>query len=157
MFRNWASSDSVTRYLTWPTHSSVDITKKLMAGWIAQYQDPAYYHWGIELKSAGEVVGDISIVHMDEQIAEAELGWCLSDAFWGKGIMPEAATAVRDYLFDQVGFNRISARFDMNNPKSGRVMQKIGMQFEGVKRSAGINNQGLCDMGQYAILRSDLK
>lgn len=155
MYQNWASSDEVTRYLTWPTHTGADATRKLLELWVDNYQNPAVYHWGITLKGNDTVVGDISVVHMNEKTAAAELGWCMGQAWWGQGIMPEAALAVRDYLFDRVGFHRVEARHDKNNPKSGRVMQKIGMQYEGTQRASDINNQGICDMVLYAILRED--
>ena len=69
--------------------------------------------------------------------------------------MPEALTAVENYLFDEAGLNRITARHDVNNPKSGRVMEKAGMQREGILRQSGRNNQGIVDVAVYAILRSD--
>ena len=59
------------------------------------------------------------------------------------------------YLFDQVGFNRLQAKHDLNNPKSGRVMQKIGMEKEGCMRSGGHNNQGICDLVIYGMLKTD--
>lgn len=155
MYQNWASSDEVTRYLTWQAHTGADATRKLLELWVENYQDPAVYHWGITLKGSDAVIGDISVVHMNEKTAAAELGWCMGRAWWGQGIMPEAALAVRDFLFDRVGFHRVEARHDKNNPKSGRVMQKIGMQYEGIQRASDINNQGICDMVLYAILRED--
>ena len=60
-----------------------------------------------------------------------------------------------DYMFDEAEVNRLAAYHDVNNPNSGRVMQKAGMQYEGTHRQAGRNNQGICDMACYAILRSD--
>lgn len=155
MYRNWAGSEEVTRYLTWPPHSSAEATRTLLKIWEEGYQNPTVYHWGITRKGSDGVIGDISVVHMDEKTAAAELGWCLGQAFWGQGIMPEAALAVRDYLFDRVGFHRVEARHDKNNPKSGRVMQKIGMQYEGTRRASDMNNQGICDTVLYAILRED--
>lgn len=155
MYRNWACSKTVTQYLTWPPHTSEAATRALLTLWAESYQNPTVYHWGITLRGSDEVIGDISVVHMNEQTAAAELGWCMGQAWWGQGIMPEAALAVRDYLFDRVGFLRIQAQHDRNNPKSGRVMQKIGMQYEGTMRAAAVNNQGICDMVLYAILRDD--
>ena len=69
--------------------------------------------------------------------------------------MPEALKAVTDYLFDVVGINRLMATHDVNNPKSGRVMQKAGMKYEGTLRQAGQNIQGICDASVYSIIRSD--
>ena len=154
MFRNWASDPEVTRYLTWPTHDSVDVTRWVLGDWVKRYDKPDYYHWGLELKEIGEVIGDIAAVRVIDPVAEAELGWCMGRAWWGKGYMPEAARAVAKYLFD-AGFNRICAAHDVENPKSGRVMQKIGMTLEGVFRQDGLNNRGIVDTAHYAMLRGD--
>ena len=155
MYANWTSDPEVTRYLTWLPHASVDVTRRLLSDWVESYSSPDIYHWGLELRGTGELIGDLSVVRIDSHIDEAELGWCLSRAWWGKGLMPEAGRAVLSYLFDDVGFNRVCAKHDVGNRKSGRAMQKIGMTFEGVQRQAGRNNQGIVDIAVYAILKSD--
>lgn len=155
MFSNWASDDEVTRFLTWPTHTDVSQTQSLLSVWEKSYGDDSVYHWAVVLKESNEVVGDISVVHMDEDVSCLELGWCLSRRLWGQGIMPEAASSVCRYLFEEVGVNRIQAKHDSNNPKSGRVMQKIGMKREGVLRQSGRNNTGLCDLVYWGILSSE--
>ena len=62
-----------------------------------------------------------------------------------------------DYLFDEVGAERIAAKHDSENPKSGRVMAKAGMLCEGTHRRAGYNNRGIIDVVCDAMLRSDRK
>ena len=69
--------------------------------------------------------------------------------------MAEALTAVVGYLMGQVGMNQVSARHDVSNPNSGRVMQKAGMKFEGVLRQSARNNQGIVDMAHYSILKRE--
>ena len=59
------------------------------------------------------------------------------------------------FLFTEVGMNRIEAKHDINNPHSGCVMQKCGMKYEGTSRASNRNNQGICDVAQYAILREE--
>ena len=71
--------------------------------------------------------------------------------------MTEALNAVIEYLFIEVGMNRVAARHDPNNPHSGGVMRKCGMKYEGTHRACDRNNQGICDAAQYAILRSEWK
>ena len=156
MFRNWAHDATVTEFLTWPPHVSEQATAELLAKWEKQTaEDPSYYTWAIELKSLGEPIGSISAMHVNESVESAEIGWCIGRPWWGQGIMPEAGAAVFAYLFDEVGINRICARHDVRNPKSGRVMQKLGMTFEGVLRQAGRSNAGLLDEAVYSILRSE--
>ena len=58
MFRNWASDPEVTRYLTWPAHGSVEITRMVLADWISRYDDGSFFNWAIVLKETGEVKED---------------------------------------------------------------------------------------------------
>ena len=157
MYRNWTSSEEVARFLTWAPHENADVTAALLREWIAQYEKPDYYNWVIFLKAENMIVGNISVVSIREETAQASLGWCMGEAWWGRGIMPEAARAVLQYLFETVGFNRIAATHDVNNPKSGRVMQKIGMQREGVLRQAGYARGRVLDEVCCAILAEDYR
>ncbi len=156
MYSNWASDPLVTRYLTWPAHQSADVTRAVLTDWTSRYGDGEYFNWAIECKENGQVIGSIAVVKLDASVTgAAEIGYCVGRAYWGQGIMPEALRAVMDYLFDTVGLSRVWAGHDVRNPNSGRVMEKAGMKFEGVLRGAGRNNQGICDMAIYALLRDD--
>ena len=155
MYRNWASDPEVTRFLTWPAHSSVEVTRAVLAGWIPRYGQGDFFSWGITRKEDGRVIGSIAVVRLVPETEAAEIGYCLGRAFWGRGIMPEALRAVTDYLFDTAEVNRVTARHDVRNPKSGRVMAKAGLRREGLLRGASKNNQGICDVVQYGLLRAD--
>lgn len=155
MYRNWASDDNVTTYLTWPTHTSVSVTRGVLEDWTARYGEPDFYNWCIELKETGEPIGSLSVVSHDDATDAATVGWCLGARWWGRGLMPEAGRAVLQYLFGVVGFNRIVAKHDVENRKSGRVMQKLGMVQEGTFRKSGRNNRGIVDEVVYSILRED--
>ena len=155
MFNNWASDPEVTKFLTWPPHESVDLTKKLLDIWTKEYEKDNFYQWGIALKPTNEVIGTISVVGWEEPIEAAKLGYCIGKDWWHQGITSEALAAVIKYLFQEVKCNRIEARHDIRNPHSGGVMKKCGMQYEGTLRSADINRLGICDVAQYAILKSD--
>ena len=155
MFRNWASDPEVTKYLTWPAHGSVAISEMVIDSWLEEYEKDSYYQWMIVLKELGEPIGSISVVRQNEQIEEAEIGYCIGTRWWHQGITSEALAAVIGFLFEEVGMNRIAALHDPNNPHSGGVMKKCGMRYEGTSRQSDRNNQGICDAAQYAILRSD--
>ena len=156
MYHNWASDPEVTRFLTWPTHSDVSVSKWVLQDWISRYADPAFYNWGIELKATGELVGNISVVKVSEHVDGADIGYCMGKSWWGQGIMPEVLGEVIAFLFDEVGVNRVAATHDVNNPKSGRVMEKAGMKQEGILRAAGRNNQGICDEVWHAVLKDEV-
>ena len=85
MFENWASDDEVTKFLTWPTHSSIEVTKHILEGWVSRYENEDFYNWAIELKESGKVIGNISVVELKERTECAEIGYCMSRSLWGKG------------------------------------------------------------------------
>lgn len=156
MYKNWASDSEVTKFLTWQPHSSVEVSRGIIENWLKEYSDEKYYQWAIVLKDNGnEPIGDISVVHMKEDISMVHIGYCLGRAWWRRGIMSEALKAVMDFMFDTVEVNRVESRHDPMNPNSGKVMQKCGMKYEGTLRSADRNNQGICDACYYALLRSE--
>ena len=155
MYRNWASDPEVTKYLTWPAHANAELTEMLLKMWVADYAKPDHYQWAIELKEIGEPIGSISVVQQNEETMMAHIGYCIGRNWWHQGIMTEALRAVMNYLFNEAGFERIEARYDTRNPHSGGVMRKCGMQYEGTMRKADKNNQGICDVAYYAMLKSD--
>ena len=155
MYENWASDGEVTRFLTWPTHASPAVSRMVLEDWAAHYAQDDYYQWAIVLKEKGEPIGSISVVRMNEDVSIVQIGYCIGKAWWHNGITTEALKAVMDFLFDIVDVNRIESRHDPQNPNSGKVMKKCGMKYEGTLRSSDRNNQGICDVCYYALLKSE--
>lgn len=154
MFRNWANDPEVTKFLTWPVHGSIEVSERVLASWVDSYQKDDYYQWMIVLKKTGEPIGSI----MSSTVGRAEsahIGYCIGKAWWHQGIMSETLKAVMDFLFDEVGYHRIEAMHDPNNPNSGAVMRKCGMQYEGTLRQADRSNQGICNACYYGLLKSE--
>lgn len=152
MFDNYCSKEKVTEFLCWANHKNVDETKKYLEDTVLpSYEKKNTYTWAIVLKATNKVIGSIDVCHSDERKRCAELGWVLDDNHWGKGIMPEAARSVLKYLFS-IGYERIQATHKVENLKSGRVMEKIGMQFEGtLKKYSMFKNNVLVDCCLWAI------
>ena len=154
MYNNWASDSRVTRFLMWQPHESAEATAQLLALWCEEYQKETYYNWVITMD--GVPIGNISVVELSERSERAELGYSLGRAYWGRGIMTEAASAVIDFLFTAVGVNRVSISHAVENPASGRVAQKCGLRFEGTKREFFKAASGaFLDISDYGITRSD--
>ncbi len=153
MFDNWASNPNVTKYLTWGPHENVEITKLIINDWLKGYAQVNYYQWAIEVKDISEPIGSISVVRINETVNEVEIGYCIGEKWWGKGFTTEAFKEIIKFLFNKVGAKRICAKHDTNNPNSGRVMIKSGLQYEGTLRKAGKNSSnGVCDLAVYSIL-----
>ena len=130
MFQNWASSDENLTYVTWEPHPDVEATRNSIRNWVVSYANPNYYKWAICLKEKPEqVIGDISIVAIDENDSSCEIGYVLGKKYWGHGIMTEALKAVLSFCLHEIGFEQVDACYVSLNPASGRVMGKAGMTF----------------------------
>ena len=100
------------------------------------------------------LVGAIGLV-IKKEWDSAELGYWIGKPYWGKGYCTEAARAVLKYGFEELGLNRIHAHFMTQNPGSGKVMEKIGMKYEGHLRQAVKKWDEFQDLKAYAILKSE--
>ncbi len=158
MFNNWASDENVTKYLTWKPHENIDASSVYLAFCISCYEKDYTFQWGIELKENNSLIGSISVVDLNTNIDSATIGYCISTKEWNKGIVTESLVAVIKFLFNEVGVNRVEAYHVVENRASGRVMEKCGMKYEGIKRAGLRDSSGnLVDLAVYAILRSDFE
>ena len=157
MFENWASDEEVVKYLTWPPHKDLEVTCKVLQDWISSYEKPDFYQWAIVLKASGQPIGSIAVVEQNERAQSGHIGYCIGKNWWHQGIMSEALRAVMEFLFREVGFQRLDSRHDPKNPHSGAVMRHCGMEYEGTLRRSDWNNQGICDASWYAAFREDFR
>ncbi|MCL2153730.1 MAG: GNAT family N-acetyltransferase [Oscillospiraceae bacterium] len=148
MFRNWANQNlDIAKYLDWngSTFSTID-------NWVAAYEKADSYNWTIVLKDLGEPIGYINAHDIDDLRNMLEIGYAIGEKYWHKGIVTEAARRVVAFFFEEVKVNRIAAKHNSTNPRSGGVMLNVGMSFEGIQRQA---SQTGCDVHNYAILAED--
>lgn len=155
MFSNWASNPNVTKFMTWQAYTSVKDVKSYINMCVNDYSKPDNYYWVIGYKENHQAIGAISAVSIREDVEEVEIGYCIGENYWNKGITSEAFERVIKFFFEEVGVNRIKATHDVNNPNSGKVMKKCGLIYEGTLRQAAVNNTGICDSAVFAILKED--
>lgn len=157
MYENWASDGEVTKYLMWQTHKDISESEGILREWAENYARSDFYQWAIVFKEySDKPIGSISVVEsIDETVGKAHIGYCIGKPWWHKGITSEALKAVIDFLFDEVGVNRVESRHDLRNPRSGAVMKKCGMKYEGTLRQSDRNNTGICDACYYAVLADE--
>lgn len=106
------------------------------------------------IASETELIGGIGLeLQHDVYRRSAEIGYWLGEPFWGKGIVTAAVKAVVHYGFSELDLLRIYAGVFATNPRSARVLEKSGFQFEGRLRQAVWKNDQAIDELRYAILR----
>ncbi len=131
IFAGYAQDLEVTRYLTWRPHQSVAETEKFLAMCLDDWKGERRFAYSIVLKNKNDVIGMIGITTANFR---AELGYVLARYYWGKGIITEAVRALVDWAFSQGHIYRVWAVCDVENVASARVLEKVGMQREGILR-----------------------
>jgi len=154
VFMNWACDGRVTKFLSFEPHENIDTTKKVLANWVNEYTDKNIYNWAIVFN--GKVIGRIHSSYVNRDWNFVEVGYAIGYDYWGKGIASEALLCVMDYFFHKANMNRIYAMYDAENPASGRVMQKCGMQYEGNMRQHFLRRDCTYSDGLiYGILKDE--
>ncbi|HEY0008726.1 MAG TPA: GNAT family protein [Tepidisphaeraceae bacterium] len=92
---------------------------------------------------------------MDKPHRRAELGYWIGVPHWGRGYCTEAAVAVVEFGFNQLGLRKVTCRHLACNPASGRVMAKAGMVREGVLREEALKDGEFHDLVVYGLLASE--
>jgi ribosomal-protein-alanine N-acetyltransferase len=152
---DYSRDPMVSEHVLWDTHRNVADSKAYLRYILRQYRNNEASSWGIELKRTGRLIGTIGFMWWNQQFRSAEVGYSLSRAYWNYGLMTEALQAVIRFGFEEMHLYRVEAQHEIDNPASGRVMEKAGMRKEGVLRGRIYNKGRHVDVCLYAILRGD--
>lgn len=154
------SDKNVTKFLSFPSYQSREDAKRQIALSLENYQKDSFVQeYCIVLKDSNKVIGDIGITHYQEKNqGEAEIGYVLNPKFQGYGFMTECLLGFFRYIKTNKIAKRIIAKHDVENTKSGKVMERAGMILEGILRKAGVNQyHSRCDQALYSILDEEIK
>ena len=148
----YASRAEVTEFLLWNEHKSLAYTKEYLRYIESRYSVGDFYDWAVTLKDGGKMIGTCGFAKIDTVNNSAELGYVLNPDHHKKGIAKEAAETVIRFGFESLGLNRIEARFMEGNTPSLRVMEKLGMSFEGFARESVFVKGSYKTVGKCALL-----
>ena len=101
-----------------------------------------------------KVVGWIKF-NVAQEHEHASMAYAVAKEHWGQGLVPEAANAMLEWGFRDLGLFKIFAGAEGPNTQSQRVMEKLGMIREAFLRSHSIARDGRTDQVQYGILRDE--
>jgi [ribosomal protein S5]-alanine N-acetyltransferase len=100
--------------------------------WIATHaelwRDGSEAVYAITLRESGDVIGAIAL-RVDAAASSGEMGYWIGVPYWNRGYCTEAATVLLTFAFETLQLQRAVGRHFTRNVASGRVMQKLGMQF----------------------------
>lgn len=105
-------------------------------------------------KASSELLGTVGLT-IERRFNKANLGYWIGKPYWGRGYATEAAGLIVAYGFRELGLHRIASTHIVRNPASGRVMQKLGMQYEGTLRGDTMKWDRYEDLCVYGLLADE--
>jgi RimJ/RimL family protein N-acetyltransferase len=131
VFDAYAADSEVARFVRWRPHSSVEETEHYVAECVAAWGGDTRFPWVIELNEGG---GPLGMVELRVAGFKAEVGYVLARPFWGRGLATEALRPVVGWALSRPEIYRVWAVCDAENVASARVLEKAGMEREGMLR-----------------------
>ena len=153
----YAHDEEVTRYLLWQPHRDAAHTRSYLEYLSGRYRIGMHYEWAVVLKAENRMIGTCGFVSVDCPNNGAEIGYVLNPQYRGQGLVPDAVDRVLRFGFEMLQLHRIEARYMLGNDASRRVMEKVGMRFEGVRRASIFVKGAYRDVGVCAILRPEFR
>jgi ribosomal-protein-alanine N-acetyltransferase len=119
------------------------------------FADGTGVRWVITERDQGLYIGDVGYCEVKDMHKRAEVGYKLARAYWRRGMMSEALTAVLGYGFGSMGLNRIEALVDPRNAGSAGLLHKLGFADEGVLREYEYERGAFIDLITMSLLRRE--
>lgn len=112
--------------------------------------------WGICAPERREaLLGTCGLNQIVREHRRAELGYWLFPDYWGTGAARECVAAVLNHAFGSMGLHRVGAEVDIDNTRSSRLLERLGFQFEGIRRGYELKDGVFLDLKYYARLATD--
>ena len=123
---SWNSDERVTKFMSYSTITDISGT----IDWIqSTLTDEQEWNWVFVLKEENRVIGSGSIGPNAEMKGYWSVGYNLHYDYWHKGYCTEAVRAIIDFAHRELGVTKICSEHAIDNPRSGKVLEKCGLQF----------------------------
>ena len=123
---SWNSDERVAKYMSYPRCTDISQT----IDWIKlTLTDEQEWNWAFVLKAENKVIGTGGIGPNKFMEGYWGIGYNLHYDYWHKGYCTEAMRAIVDFAHNELGVNKICSDHAIDNPRSGKVMEKLGLKF----------------------------
>lgn len=152
----YASDSEVVKYETWGPNTELQTREFLESACKVRQDLPRKnFECAVTLKESGVLIGACGLRIKDSVNLSGDIGYTLRKDQWGKGLGTEVAQALIHFGFKQLKLHRIWATCHVNNRASARVLEKSGMQKEGLLRKNILQRWEWRDSYLYAILETE--
>lgn len=149
-----ADNPNISRFTFIPHPYGIDDARKFIAHTLLVRKEKSGYHLGMEDPATGRIIGMVGLEAFSKNHHRAEMGYWLSEQYWGRGITPEAITMMLDQAFGPLELVRVYAHVFPENTQSIRVLEKVGFVHEGLLRQHVRKADGYHDCHFFGILKN---
>ena len=131
LYHEYARDPDVARYMTWRPHRTVDETREFLQRCESAWADGSAFTWALWVKSEERAVG---LLAARVRLPSVDIGYGLAKRLWRQGFMSEAVAGIVQWALRHQEIHRVWATCDVDNVASARLLERVGMQREGVLR-----------------------
>jgi [ribosomal protein S5]-alanine N-acetyltransferase len=151
----YGSDPEIARMGMWPPLANLAESEADIQSVLEGYQAGEQWTWAIEERGGATMIGRCDLLKYRRLHRNAEVGYTLARQVWGKGYATEALHALVQFAFSDLQLHRLEALVLDFNHASIRVLEKVGMQREGVKHEAYFADDHFVDLFCYGLLAQD--
>ncbi|MDR1939664.1 MAG: GNAT family N-acetyltransferase [Clostridiales bacterium] len=148
----YASDAETVRYMSFDRHTSIYDAINFLSMMRARYAGRLSYDYAIALKEQNKMIGGGGVFDASKLPHLCDIGYIINKKYHGMGYAAEAMGAVISLMFEGLGVHKIQGRHFAENLRSGRVMQKLGMQYEGELKGAEFVRGEYRDVRYYGLI-----
>lgn len=130
VYQNWSGDPEVAKFMRWSTHENVEVTREWLKEVEQNTNSDTVYDWGFVRKADNKLIGSGGL-YFKEEHGCFELGYNIMRDCWRQGYTSEAAATIVAFAFKTLGETRLHCCHAIENPNSGKVMEKVGFHYVG--------------------------
>src|SRR5580658_2772045 len=147
--------DRVTGHYAWDTFTSLAQAQALAERTAAQFRQGEAVRWGLVPRGGGRIIGTCGYTRWNQENRFAVIGYDLASAYWRRGLMTEAVTAVLRFGFGRMTLNRVEATVHAGNTATAELLSRLGFTCEGRLRGRVLHRGAFHDVDMFGITRAD--
>jgi [ribosomal protein S5]-alanine N-acetyltransferase len=147
--------EEVTKFLPYAAWKSMSEAEAWFQRMSDHQASGSAFQFVIVAKETGKAIGTCLLFDIEKDNAHAEFGYVLGRAYWRRGYMREALTALIGFAFQELCLRRLEAQVESQNIASTRLLLRLGFTREGVLRERWIAKTGPMDAEVYGLLRHE--
>ncbi len=129
IFNCWMQDEDVSRYMYWKASKEINDAHEFVQFELGNLEKFTWNRWIILLKQTNEIIGTC-LIYFNDDVNNWDISYNLGKKYWGNGYMSEAMSRVMNFAINELAIEECIASHAIENPESGRVIQKLGFQFE---------------------------